>query len=130
MVEAKNKSGRETKERVREYTEEYTDMSQDLTRLVRESYFESFQLGLSFWERNLKIIGKQAEQWMSIQEGYTRLMGKSNPWNGNSHAENGQSVSSQIEKIFSLQRDYIDRIKNLSERAQQQTNGELREVKE
>lgn len=130
MAEAKNRSVRETKERIKDYTEEYTDIGQDLTRLVRESYLESFQLGLSLWERNLKIIGKQADRWISAQEGYTRLIGKFNPWSDNSRSENGQSVSGQIEKIFSLQRDYIDQIKNLSERGMQQADRELREVKE
>jgi hypothetical protein len=130
MAEAKNKSARETKERVKEYTEEYTDIGQELTRLVRESYLESFQLGLSFWERNLQIFSKQVEQWMSAQEGYTRLIGTVTPWSGSSRSANGQSVSAQIEKIFSLQREYVDQLKNLSERGMQQVDRELREVKE
>lgn len=130
MAETKNKSVRDAKERVKDYTEEYTDMGQELTRLVRESYLESFQLGFSLWERNLKTIGKRVERFMSMQEGYAKLMETFNPWSGNSHSENGHSVSGQIEKIFSLQRDYIDQVKNLSEKGMQQVDRELREVKD
>ena len=118
---------RETGERVKDYVEDYTNIGEELTRLVRESYLTGFQLALSIWERNLKMFGRQIDQLISIQEGYANLIGTVNPWVGTSRSHDNQSVNSHIEKIFSLQRDYIDQIKNLSEKGIQQVDREVKE---
>jgi hypothetical protein len=122
MAEAKEKPVREVKERVREYRDEYADISTEFTRLIRESYLTGFQIGLSLWERNLKAIGRQIDQWVSAQESYARLMEAVNFWGGNS-----KPISNQIEKIFALQRDYVNQMRSLSERGIQQMDEELRE---
>ncbi len=38
------------------------DITRELTGFVRENYLMSFQLGLSIWERNLKIINSRNDQ--------------------------------------------------------------------
>ena len=135
MAEAKDKTRetetrskiRETGERVRDYVEDYTHIGEELTRVVRETYLNGFQLALSLWERNLKIFGRQIDHLISIQEGYANLIGTVNPWVSTSHSQDNQSVTSHIEKLFSLQRDYIDQIKNLSEKGIQQVDREVKE---
>jgi hypothetical protein len=41
------------------------DIANELTGLVKENYLMGFQLGLSHWEENLKVINNQIENgWL------------------------------------------------------------------
>jgi hypothetical protein len=46
------------------------DITRGLTGLVKENYLMGFQLGLSLWKENLKVINNQIEQWVAVQESY------------------------------------------------------------
>jgi hypothetical protein len=130
MANAKNKAREEVKGKareaegtVREYTEDSLDISRELTRQVRDSYLTSLKLGLSLWENNLKVVNDIVGQWMSVrQELYTSLTDMFIPKNGD--PDFGRSL---IEKTFSVHREYIDRLRDLSERATQQVERELKE---
>ncbi|MGH7802596.1 MAG: hypothetical protein ACREOW_18555 [Thermodesulfobacteriota bacterium] len=47
---------------------DHTDIVRELTGIVRENCLMGFQLGLSFWEGNLKIISNQIEQWVTVEQ--------------------------------------------------------------
>lgn len=114
---------REAEDTVREYTEDSLEISRELTRQVRDSYLTSLKLGLSLWENNLKMINEYVGQWLSIrQELYTSLTNMFIPNNGD--PDIGLSL---IERTFSIQRQYVDRMRDLSERGVQQVERELKE---
>ena len=129
MANAKSKAReirgkvREAEGTVRDYTEDSIDISRELTRQVRDSYLTSFKLGLSLWENNLKMVNDVIGQWMSVgHELYTSLTDLYVPKNGDPDV--GRSL---IEKTFSVHREYIDRMRDISERAVQHAEGELKE---
>jgi hypothetical protein len=133
MAEAKNKGKaardearrktRETGEMVRDYTEDSVDIAKELTKQVRDSYLTSFKLGLSLWENNIKMVNEYIGQWLSLQqELYTSFVDMINPRSGDVYF--GRDL---IERAFSLQRDYIDEVRNLSERGIERVGGEVRE---
>ncbi|HEX3034381.1 MAG TPA: hypothetical protein VHT73_04500 [Thermodesulfobacteriota bacterium] len=129
MANAKSKArevkskAREAEDTVREYTEDSLEISRELTRQVRDSYLTSFKLGLSLWENNLKMFNDVIGQWMSVRhELYTSLTDMFIPNNGDS--DFGRSL---IEKTFSVHREYIDKLRDLSEREAQQAERELKE---
>jgi hypothetical protein len=114
---------RESEETVREYTEDSIEISRELTRQVRDSYLTSLKLGLSLWENNLKMVNDVIGQWLSIRhELYTSLTDMFTPSNGD--PDLGRSL---IERTFSIQRQYIDRLRDLSEREVQEAERELKE---
>ncbi|HSE83976.1 MAG TPA: hypothetical protein VLB01_05465 [Thermodesulfobacteriota bacterium] len=130
MANAKSKAreevkgkARESEETVREYTEDSIEISRELTKQVRDSYLTSLKLGLSLWENNLKMINDVVGQWLSIrQEVYTSLYDVFTPKNGD--PDFGRSL---IERTFSIHRQYLDRIRDLSERGVQEAERELKE---
>ncbi len=130
MANAKSKARSEVKSKareaegtVREYTEDSLDISRELTRQVRDSYLTSLKLGLSLWENNLKMVNDVIGQWLSVrQELYTSLADIFIPRNGDS--DFGRSL---IEKTFSVHREYIDKLRDLSEREVQQVEREIKE---
>jgi hypothetical protein len=134
MAEAKNKGKaardearrktRETGEMVRDYTEDSVDIAKELTKQVRDSYLTSFKLGLSLWENNIKMVNEYIGQWLSLQqELYTSFVDMINPRSGDVYF--GRDL---IERAFSLQRDYIDEVRNLSEREIERVGGEVKEA--
>jgi hypothetical protein len=108
---------------------DYTDIAREIAGLVKENYLMGFQLGLSLWEGNLKIMSSQIEQWVAVQEEYTTLireLGKSpteafNFWSGNS-----KFVNNHVEKIIAFQKDYSSTAINTSDRLMKETLGLMR----
>lgn len=90
---------------------DYTDIARELTGLVKENYLRGFQLGLSLWEGNLKIINNQIDQWATVQEGYTMLMRELTerfPIEPvNFFGSNSKFANNQVERIIALQKDYF-----------------------
>lgn len=132
MVSSKNKArktreevrskAREAEDTVREYTEDSLDITRDLTRQVRDSYLSSLKLGLSLWENNLKMMNNFVGQWLSVkQELHTSLTDMLHP---NGDLRLGSSL---IERTFSLQREYVDRLRDISESGVEQVERELKE---
>lgn len=106
-----------------EVVEEYIDIAKDLTKQLSDSYLTSFKLGLSLWENNLKMINQYIRQFVSMQKNmYTPLIDIANVRSGGSPFNNNL-----IEKMFSIQRDYIEHIGNTSEREVQRLDRKLRE---
>ncbi|HEX3035306.1 MAG TPA: hypothetical protein VHT73_09250 [Thermodesulfobacteriota bacterium] len=120
--EVKNRAG-EASETVRDYTENYEDIVSDLTKQVRDSYLSSMKLSLSLLENNLKMMNQFVGQWISGQNQiYSSFVDMSNPQRGDFHF--GTDL---IERAFSIQKEYIDEIRNLSEREIQKMGREVRE---
>jgi hypothetical protein len=114
---------REAEDTVREYTEDSVDISRELTRQARDSYLSSLKLGISLWENNLKMMNNFIGQWLSVnQELYTSFVDTVIPRSGNAYF--GKDL---IEKAFSLQREYIDRIRDVSESEMEQAERQLKE---
>lgn len=123
MEEGRKKSkGGEAKEKSLEVIKvrDYIDIATELTGLVRENYLMGFQFGLSLWEANLKVINKQIEQWMVVQESYAarirELIGRLPNeavtfWGGNP-----KLVNNYLEGILSLEKDYASVVMNTSDR--------------
>ena len=121
--EVKRKA-RETGEMVRDYTEDSVDIAKELTKQVRDSYLTGYKLGLSLWENNLKMINEYVGQWVSLQqELYTSLIDMVNPKSDDVYFGNHL-----IERTFSLQREYIDEVRNLSEREIERLDREVKEA--
>jgi len=98
---------------------DWTDIPRELTELVKENYLTGFQLGLSLWEGNLKILSNQIDLWMSAQEGYTKLMReleKFPPEMASFWSNSLKPVNGQTDKILALQKDYSDAVLNTSDR--------------
>ena len=113
---------REAEDTVREYTENSLDISRDLSRQVSNSYLSSLKLGLSLWENNFKMMNNFIGQWLSVkQELHTSLTDMLHP---NGDLRLGSSL---IERTFSLQREYIDRIRDVSENGVERVERELKE---
>lgn len=113
---------REAEDTIREYTEDSVDISRELTRQVRDSYLTSLKLGLSLWENNLKMMNNFIGQWLSVkQELHTSLTEMFHP---NGDLSLGSSL---LERTFSLQREYIDRIRDVSESGMKQAERQLKE---
>jgi hypothetical protein len=122
MEEARKEKAEEIKEKPSKIKKEeskagdYIDIARELAGLARENYLMGFQLGLSFWERNLKIMNNQIEQWVSVQEEYTTHMRETfdkeavNFWNGNL-----KFVNSPVEKMIAIQKDYSNVFINTSD---------------
>ena len=132
MAEAKSRGkevrrkARETEDLVRDYTEDSVDIARDLTKQVRDSYLTSFKLVLSLWENNAKMINEFVGQWVSLQqEVYTSLMDIVNLRSFRSgDLRFGNDL---IERTFAIQRNYIDEVRNLSEREIDQIDREVKE---
>jgi hypothetical protein len=132
MANSKNKArktreevrskAREAENTVREYTEDSLYISRDLTRQVRDSYLSSLKLGISLWENNLKMVNDIVGQWMSVkQELHTLLTNMLHP---NGDLRLGSSL---IERTLSLQREYVDRLRDISENGMEQVERGLKE---
>jgi hypothetical protein len=120
--EVKNRT-EDTERLLRDYTEDSADIAKELTRQISESYLTSFKLGLSLWENNLKMMTEYFGQWLSVQRDvYSSLLQIVNVRNAEPFFN-----KDLIEKTFSVQRDYIDQIRNLSERGIQTIDREVRE---
>ncbi len=119
--EVKNQA-RRTSETVRGYTENYEDIATDLTKQVRDSYLSSMKLSLSLLEENFKMLNRFIGQWVSVQHQiYSSLVDMGNPHRGN--VDFGKDL---IDKAFAVQRDYIEEIRNLSEKGIQKMQQEAR----
>jgi hypothetical protein len=95
-----------------EVGEEYIDIAKDLIEQLSESYLMSFKLGSSLWENNLKMMNTYIKLLVSMQKSmYTPLIDTANVRSGDSPPFNNF-----FEKMFSIQRDYFERIWNISER--------------
>jgi hypothetical protein len=113
---------REAEDTVREYTEDSVDISRELTRQVRNSYLMSLKLGLSLWENNLKMMNNFIGQWLSVKQGlHTSVTDMFHP---NGDLRLGGSL---IERTFSLQREFIDKIRDVSESGMEQAERQLKE---
>jgi hypothetical protein len=131
MAEAKSRGkearrkARETEDLVRDYTEDSVDIARDLTKQVRDSYLTSFKLALSLWENNVKMINEFIGQWVSLQqEVYTSLMDVANLRSLHGDLRFGSDL---IERTFAIQRNYIDELRNLSERGIEEIDREVKE---
>ena len=119
--EVRNKT-ENTERLVKDYTEDSADIAKELTRQISDSYLTSFKLGLSLWENNLKMMTEYFGQWLSVQQDvYSSLLQMVNVRNADPFLNRDL-----IEKTFSVQRNYIDQIRNLSEREIQSINREAR----
>jgi hypothetical protein len=119
--EVKNQA-RRTSETVRYYTENYEDIATDLTKQVRDSYLSSMKLSLSLLEDNFKMLNQFIGQWISLQHQiYSSLVDMSNPRKGDVNF--GKDL---IDRAFAVQRDYIEEIRNLSERGIQKMQKEAK----
>jgi len=122
MGEARKKiKVEETREKLLEEIKvrDYIDMAKELTGLVKENYFVGFQLGLSLWEANSKIINNQIEQWISAQESYATLMRElleRFPTESVNFWGTPKLVTKHGEKIIALQKDYSSVVMNTSDR--------------
>ncbi|HSE84054.1 MAG TPA: hypothetical protein VLB01_05870 [Thermodesulfobacteriota bacterium] len=120
--EVKNRA-EDTERLVRDYTEDSAYIAKELTRQISESYLTSFKLGLSLWENNLKMMTEYFGQWLSVQQDvYSSLLQMVNVRSADSFLN-----KDLIEKAFSVQKDYINQIRNLSERGIQAIDREVRE---
>ncbi len=118
------RKARETEEMVRDYTEDSVDIAKELTSQVRDSYLTSYKLGLSLWENNIKMVNDYVGQWISLQqELYTSFVDTVIPRSGNAYF--GRDL---IERAFSIQRDYIDEVRGLSEREIERVGEEVKEA--
>ncbi len=116
MEETKKELKEEIEERVFEEknneelkVRDYTDIAKELTGVVKENSLTGFQICLSIWEGNLKLVTSHIEQWVEVQEGYANLMRDLfencpdeafNVWGCNS-----KLVSTSIEKLISFQKE-------------------------
>lgn len=105
-----------------EVGEEYIDIVKDLTKQLSDTYLTSFKLGLSLWENNLKMMNGYVRQLVSMQKNMYRPLIDIANGGGDSPLNNNF-----IEKMFSIQRDYIEQIGNISEREVQKLERKLRE---
>lgn len=120
--EVKNRA-EDTERLVRDYTEDSADIVKELTRQISDSYLTTFKLGLSLWENNLKMMTEYFGQWLSVQQDvYSSLLQMVNVRSADSFLN-----KDLIEKAFSVQKDYINQIRNLSERGIQAIDREVRE---
>ena len=104
---------------------DYVDMTRELTGLIRENFIMGLQLFFSLWEENLKVINRQTEGWMRLQEESTKLVREPfggfptdmfNFWRGNS-----SFINRHMEKIFAFQRDYSQTVMNTSDKLMKET---------
>lgn len=113
---AKDRATKETKKEIRGYTEGYADTVRGLTELMRENYLSCFQLSLSLWEGNLKVVNSQVDQWLNLQQNYidsVRELYEKLPtsFNGNS-----KSMNDQIDRFVTFQRDYVNLSRGVSDK--------------
>ncbi len=115
IEEARKKLGVEEIEEKRPTEEskvqDFKDIVRELTGVVRENHIMGFQLRLSIWEENLRILSSLIEQWVSVQEGYTTLMKnlfRKLPSEAvNFWGDNSKFVSTSIiEDMLTIQKDY------------------------
>lgn len=119
--EVKNQARRSSKT-VRDYTENYENIASELTKQVRDSYLSSMKLSLSLLEDNFKMLNQFIGQWVSLQHQiYSSLVDV-----GGSQRDDVNFGKDLIDRAFAIQRDYIDEIRNLSERGIQKVHRESR----
>ncbi|MBI2486566.1 MAG: hypothetical protein HYW01_06340 [Deltaproteobacteria bacterium] len=95
-----------------------TDAMKGVSVLVKENFLVGFDLTISLWEENLKVLSSQLDKWLSLQRDYINLMrdfSEKLPNEGMKMWSEGlKPLHAQTDWFTSLQRDYIRSTQNSS----------------
>lgn len=106
---------------------DYVDVARELTGLIRENCITGLQLFFSIWEENLKVINRQAEEWVRIQEASAKLMVE--PFVGfpteavNFWGSNSKFINGHVGKMVAFQKDYSQAVTNTSDKFMKEAIG-------
>ena len=97
-----------------------TDAIKTATGLVKENFLVGFDLTISLWEENLKVLSSQLDKWLSLQRDYINLVrdvSEKFPNEGvRMWSEGLKPLHAQTEWFTSLQRNYIRSTQNSSDK--------------
>jgi hypothetical protein len=100
--------------------EKSTDAIMTATGLVKENYLVGFELTISLWEENLKVLNSQLNKWLSLQGDYLNLMKDASEKLPNEGmrmwSEVFKPLSSPSDWFTSLQRNYLRLTQNASDK--------------
>jgi hypothetical protein len=96
------------------------DAIKTATGLVKESFLAGFELTISLWEENLKVLNSQLDKWLSLQRDYINLMRDLSEKLPNESmkmwSEGLKPLLAQTEWLTSLQKDYISSTQHSSDK--------------
>jgi hypothetical protein len=97
-----------------------TDVIKETNGLVKENYLAGFELTISLWEENLKVLSSQFDKWVASQKDCMNLM-KDFQGKSSTEATNGWGIGlkplvAQTEWFVSLQKDYLESVRVMSDK--------------
>lgn len=91
-----------------------TRLIEELGRMGIENYMKGLEFLMSIWEDNLNLFNKQVDLLISVQEDYTQvikdLYNRLTPQHLSGQDPKG--ITTQIEHMFVIRRDYINEMRN------------------
>ncbi len=94
--------------------EEFSEFFKGISGLAKENYLSSIDVALSLWEENQKLVNAQIEQFFTVQKGYTEQI--KSTFDKFSKDVPGFQLNGNLDRITSAQRDYINLVKNASDK--------------
>lgn len=87
---------------------------EELGRIGIENYMKGLEFLMSVWGDNLNLFNKQVDLLVSAQEDYTQvikdLYNRLTPQH--LYGQDSKGITTQIERMFVIQRDYINEMRN------------------
>lgn len=104
---------------------DFADMVKGITGLVRENYLNGFELALSLWGENLRILNTQIEQWQNLQQDYINAVKEfyerfPKEW-ATLWEENSKAINRQFDHFVAFQKNYVDLIRDIPDRFTRET---------
>ncbi|MGH7808553.1 MAG: hypothetical protein ACRENT_10730 [Thermodesulfobacteriota bacterium] len=96
-----------------------TDAIKAATGSVKENYLVGFELTISLWEENLKLLSSQLDKWLNLQRDYInhiRNISEKFLNEGMRWSEDLKPLHAQTDWFTSLQRNYIRSTQNSSDK--------------
>jgi hypothetical protein len=111
----------ERKEKKETKVNDFTEAFHRLTGLVRENYLLRLEFGLSFLEESQKLADAQVEQFLATQKDYAeqakatfeRFPREAASFWNDSYLK---SLNGNFDRLSGIQRDYINLVRNISEK--------------
>jgi membrane-associated HD superfamily phosphohydrolase len=94
--------------------EDFNEFFKGVTGLVKENYLSSINVALSLWEENQKLVNAQVEQFFTVQKEYTEQI--KSAFEKYSKEVPGVHLNGNLDRITSAQREYINLVKNVSDK--------------
>ncbi len=102
---------------------DYSDVIKGITGLARENYENGFEFALSLWEENLKVLNTQVDQWLNIQQDYTKGVKEFYEKLPKEVAAfwDGKAINTEVNRLTTLQKEYIGLVRNASDKFTKET---------